>query len=210
VHSGTRVQKVSQPLSFEFGRERIADPSSARNEIAEATAIGRLTELCWMLRNPGSAAGATRLARLDWPKFPLFRGAHCYYWFHMFFIWYKPNRLEINALNPEPKRPVLLRQKWGLMDSTILHARPATKILQGPWHVDTVSPHRSQPAEDAKPIQKETEAGLINSKAALTFERLGGRLVRGKDTAELNTLRLSPPGTVQSIVNQLLRSAVSV
>jgi hypothetical protein len=49
VHSGTRVQKVSQPLSFEFGRERIADPSSARNEIAEATAIGRLTELCWML-----------------------------------------------------------------------------------------------------------------------------------------------------------------
>ena len=28
--------------------------------------------------------------RLRFPlKFPLFRGAYCYYWFYMFFIWYK-------------------------------------------------------------------------------------------------------------------------
>jgi hypothetical protein len=43
------------------------------------------------------------------PKFPLFRGAYCYYWFYMFFIWYKPNRLEMMVLNSHAMRSALQR-----------------------------------------------------------------------------------------------------
>jgi hypothetical protein len=53
-------------LSFESGRERITVPSSAQDEIAEATAIGRLTELRLMLMHSGSATGATRFTRPAW------------------------------------------------------------------------------------------------------------------------------------------------